>query len=150
MRRGNVSVIRYWCDSVTLRQVLADQRGHLAAAVARRIDHVLGFDRSGRGSIRQPPVDSSRMAVTGVCPVDRARDAGALGERLCQLRPGRYRILGIRDLSGFRRARGTGVRALISDGERRRSRGVVPRLCCDMAKLIDPVCGVGRRMLPVR
>ena len=78
------------------RQVLADHRGHLAAAIARRIDHVLGLDRSCRGLDSPTACGQLANGSHSGMPVDGGAEiARALGERLRQLRRVDIAILGI-------------------------------------------------------
>ena len=69
------------------RQVLAEHGGHLAAAIARRIDHVLALDRSFRGVDAPAAVGQLPQGSDASVPADAGAEiARALGERLRQLR----------------------------------------------------------------
>ena len=78
------------------RQVLADHRGHLAAAIAGRIDDVLALDAPAVVSMRQPPCWQLRIARHPGVPIDRrAAITRALGQGLRQLRGVDIAVVGI-------------------------------------------------------
>ena len=126
------------------RQVLADHRRHLAAAIARRVDDVLGID--GPGGRGDAP-DTLRQAVDrgdARLPVYRGAElTRAPRERLRQLRRIEYEHHG----DPQAQAALVGLDEWMAGADLRRRQqlegdALRARLRRDMAKLIDPLRAV--------